>query len=215
MTYGCTTYHAGPPSVSEVHLVALAFWRAVVEYELQNAISQGRIRWDSDSTQHIFPVNRAFVWGEEENDPSALLMYSIQDYLEVSKAKQRQPNTSGLQQLSDSFIKIPISWPDRQDIDSSRRCSPDQLAAHPQPGVEFLDLLRGDARSPLPNISPDPFLDRGFAIWDLQRFCALGLLRPSNSIWHKESARHPIYCAWRSILPAILLEENDSEAEKN
>lgn len=217
-TYRCSTYHAGPPSASEEHHVARAFWRLQVEYELQNSINEGNIEWAPDSVQYILPVDRSFLWGDEENDPSTAIMDTILNYLEATLQNPRSSpvanSSSHLQRLPRPIEDIPINWPEREDIDLSRQCESDQLTRHPQPGLEFWALLQGDSCSPLPSVWLDPFLELGFAIWDLQRFCALGLLRPSEFIWHSEAARHGMYCAWRSIMRADDLAENDLKSDE-
>lgn len=217
-SYECSKYNTGRPSRLEEEHVTRTLLRLQVQYELQNAAAEGNLGWPAQDIQSLFPLQPGFLWVDEQADGSSPLMDSIMEYLQATEQHWGlapvDPSSMQPRQLPRPMWNVPISWPDSEDLEPSQKCQPDQLTLHPQPGREFWDELRVDDKSPLSQVDFEPFQKLGFAIWDLQRLCAFGLLEPSEEIWNNKDSRHGMYFAWRSVLTNEELAESDYLAER-
>lgn len=219
--YECFTYHAGRPSPAEEHEVTRAFWRFQIEYELQNAVSEGRLPWPEADAQRLFPVQPGWLW-DDENDQFTSIMGTVSDYLKATEKRHGlspvRPDSGRHRQFPPPLYDTPIEWPAEEEINAQepnleRLCDNHKLERHPHPGVSFWNVLSSDRRCPLWGIPFEPFRQFGFAIWDLQRFCLMGLLTPSETLWTRPGSRHGMYFAWHSLLTEEQLTENDRAAD--
>lgn len=217
--YHCSVYHTGHPSASEEYVIVRTLWRLQIQHELQNAAIQGRLAWPKQDIDALFPVQADWLWGDDDDDDGDEVMTIILDYLHATEQHwgyDSIPDDDSTHQrrLPRAMYSLPIHWPEQEPIPPERQCSLETLTKYPHPGLQFWELLRRGPRSPLPYVPPQPFRRFGFAIWDLQRFCALGLLSPDERIWNFAASRQGMYFAWRSILADNLLVQIDRVSDE-
>ena len=210
-------FHAGPPSAREELTVARALWRIQIEYALQNAyMANNAYEWPAEDEGKLFPLDRGWIWDDSDDDEFKCIMATVDEYVRVVRVRRDlrvipDDDTFTTRRLPKAQVSLPFTW-DNADIEGEDvQCTSDSIRAHPHPAMKFWNYLTEDHCSPLQNVRFEEFIEFGFSIWDLQRFCASWLLTPDDAIWDPTNtdARSRLYFAWRSILSRDVLKEYD------
>ncbi|RJE24065.1 hypothetical protein PHISCL_03601 [Aspergillus sclerotialis] len=218
VSYWPATYSTGRPTAQEEFLVLRAFWRLQIEYELQNAYIAGILHWPQDEAS-LFPFDRSQIWAESDDDEFKAIMATVSEYVRANKDQDypiiADNDTQTLRRLPRTQKSWSFTYRAPDDLPESLECDDESIRAHPQPGVQFWDMLCWDPFSPLQGIPFDHFVQFGFAIWDLQRFCARYLLSPDESIWTQTNtnARARLYFTWRRLLTAQQRRDIDARSD--
>lgn len=203
---GIQRYHSGPPSAREELVVLGAFWRTQIEYELQNAFIAGTLDWPDDKDD-LFPFDVEDIWGVPNDFEFMSVMYAVSEYVKAVKDADyptiADDDDQTPRRLPAAKRSWPFTYPAADDLPEGLECDAAADQKHPHPGVQFWNLLRWHQCTPLHGVSFCEFHEWGFALWDLQRFCASKLLSPDEEVWDsnkKSRARDRLFYTWRKIV---------------